>query len=50
VVAAACGAEAPEELLVGDGVAEVLDGLEAVEILRLAPGEEEFGGVDRLVG
>jgi hypothetical protein len=44
------GAEALEELLVGDGVAAVLDGLEAGEVLRLAPGEEGRGGVDRLRG
>jgi hypothetical protein len=47
-VAAAGGAEALEELLVGDGVAEVLDGLEVGEVLRLAPGEEGRGGVERL--
>jgi hypothetical protein len=40
--------EALEGLLVGDGVEEVLDGLEAVEVLQLAPGEEGRGGVDRL--
>jgi hypothetical protein len=50
VVAAAGGAEALGELLVGAGVAEVLDGLEAGEVLRLAPGEEGLGGVDRLRG
>jgi hypothetical protein len=44
------GTEALGELLVGDGVAEVLDGLEAGEVLRLAPGEEGFGGVDWFQG
>jgi hypothetical protein len=48
VVAVAGGAEALEELLVGDGVAAVLDGPEAGEVLRLAPGDEGRGGVDRL--
>jgi hypothetical protein len=47
---AAGGAEALEELLVGDGVAEVLDGLEAGAVLRLAPGEVGRGGVERLQG
>jgi hypothetical protein len=50
VVAAAGGAEALEELLVVDGGAEVLDGLEAGEVLRLAPGKEGRGGVERLQG
>ena len=50
VVAAAGVAEALEQVLVGDGVAAVLDGLEAGEVLRLAPGEEGLGGVDRLQG
>jgi hypothetical protein len=45
---AAGGAEALEELLVGDGVAEVLDGLEAGEVLQPAPGEAGRGGVERL--
>jgi hypothetical protein len=44
------GAEALEELLVGDGVAEVLDGLEAGEVLQAAPGEDGLGGVGRLQG
>jgi hypothetical protein len=42
------GAEALEQVVVGDGVAEVLDGLEAGEVLQPAPGEEGRGGVDRL--
>ena len=50
VVAAAGGAEALEELLVGDGVAEVLDGLEAGEVLQPAPGEEGLAAVERLQG
>ena len=33
-----------------DGVAEVLDGLEAGAVLQLAPGEEGRGGVERLQG
>jgi hypothetical protein len=44
------GAEALEQVLAGAGVVEVLDGLEAVEVLRLAPGEAGRGGVDRLQG
>jgi hypothetical protein len=42
-VVAAGGAEALEELLVGDG-------LEAGEVLQPASGEEGLGGVDRLQG
>jgi hypothetical protein len=50
VVAGAGGAEALGELLVGNGVAEALDGLEAGEVLQLAPGDEGRGGVERLQG
>jgi hypothetical protein len=48
--AGAGGAEALEQVVVGDGVAEVLDGLEAGAVLRPAPGEEGRGGVERWQG